>query len=96
VAVSDEQQDEQRARRWLLQRQIYHALFYLGTLLAVVGWYIDIKGAGRYNESLLRLSVLALVGHALQVVAGFGLLLMPDAGVTENESYDRHDVDDSG
>lgn len=88
----DEQNDDQRARRLLLKRQIFHALFYLGTLLAVVGWYVDTRGPGTYANILLRLSVLALVGHALQVVAVFALLILPDASELDHEN--SHDDSD--
>lgn len=76
-------------RRMVIRRQIYHALFFLGTLLAVVGWYVDIKDIAELNPTIGRLSLLALIGHALQVTAAFFLLLLPDEMEDDEGSNDE-------
>lgn len=80
--VEDAEREHEQAeedRRRIVRRQFYYALFYLGTLLAVIGWYIDLRGAGAYSTFLEHLTLVAMVGHVLQVIAAFALLVMPDA-----------------
>ena len=88
VLEDDEREAERDERRRNVRRQFFHALFYLGTLLAVIGWYIELRGAAEYSSFLEHLTIVALIGHALQVIATFMLLLTPDKEVTDEDEDD--------
>lgn len=65
-----------RRRLW------FSALFFSGTVIAVLGWMADF---GKYPE---KFQVAALIGHFIQLIAVFGLLVMPDGEHVEGESKD--------
>lgn len=70
-------------RRIAMRRFMLGALFFIGTVLAGIGWFIEWKGWDHLSVKLQHLTILALVGHAIQVVAAFGLMLLPDKEVDE-------------
>jgi hypothetical protein len=76
----EEESEKQRiaGQRILRRRQVLRGVFFLGTVVAALGWYIDIIDASEFNPVLGRLTLLALVGHALQVFAVFALLVLPE------------------
>jgi hypothetical protein len=72
-------QQEYRARlRLLKQRLIFSLVFFIGTIVAAIGWFIEWKGLNHVSNILDHLTILALIGHALQVIGVFGYLITPD------------------
>ena len=70
---------EYTTRLRLLRRTfIFTATFFIGTIIAAIGWFIEWKGLNHLSHLLGHLTVLALIGHALQVIGVFGSLLTPD------------------
>ena len=70
---------EDRTRlRLLKQRLLFAAMFFIGTITAAIGWFIEWKGLNHLSTILDDLTILALIGHALQVVGAFGYMLTPD------------------
>jgi hypothetical protein len=63
----------------------FSALFFSGTAIAVFGWMAEF---GSYPEDF---QIAALIGHFIQLVAVFGLLLTPDevreAGSEEEKEF---------
>jgi hypothetical protein len=61
------------------RRQLFNAIFFLGTLLAVIGWMGDLRDWPPLVENFFKFGNLAITGHALQVLGAFGNMLTPDA-----------------
>ena len=64
--------------RLIRRRLLFTATFFVGTIVAAIGWFIEWKGLNHLSHLLGRLTILALIGHALQVIGMFGSLLTPD------------------
>jgi hypothetical protein len=84
-------QQEYRARlRLLKQRLIFALVFFIGTIIAAIGWFIEWKGLNHVSNMLDHLTILALIGHALQVIGVFGYLITPDViGEYSHSNEDR-------
>ncbi len=54
---------------------VFAFLFLLGSLVAPIGWYAEWKELKPINDYA---TIIALVGHALQVIGALGSLLTPD------------------
>ena len=65
------------AKRLAVRRVLLGLIFVLGTLLAFAGWFIEWKGLDQVSVKLQHWTLLALVGHAIQVAASFALLVTP-------------------
>ncbi len=70
-------------RNWLL---LFLLFFMLGTVIAAIGWFAEwqrlITPINLYRYSIL----ITVVGHALQVIGAFGMLLTPDYVEREEEA----------
>jgi hypothetical protein len=82
-------------QKFFQRKQLYLLVFFLGTILAALGWFIEFKGLDELSARFAKLTILALVGHVLQVVAMFGYLLVPDQVEEEKRgSSDPFDPDE--
>jgi len=61
------------------RRLVFNLIFFIGTLLAGVGWISELR------EWTVHLGILALIGHCVQIIGAFGNLLTPD----ENEKFEE-------
>ncbi len=64
--------------RYDKQRFLYALLFFVGSLVAFVGWFVDLKHLERLPFLFKHAAIIAAIGHAVQVVALLGFLLLPD------------------
>ena len=55
------------------RRLVFNLIFFVGTLLAGVGWISELR------QWPVRLGILAVIGHSVQIIGAFGNLLTPDA-----------------
>jgi hypothetical protein len=60
------------------RRMMFAALFFVGTTVAFIGWFVDVKHLNHLPLLYKHAAIIAVVGHALQVIGTFGLLLTPD------------------
>ena len=65
------------------RRLVFNLIFFIGTLLAGVGWLSELR------EWRIHLGNLALIGHVIQIIGAFGNLLTPD----DDESLEHSDIE---
>ncbi len=62
-------------------RILLRAIFLLGTVAAGVGWIVERWYSENLPPQYLQLMLwVAIAGHAMQVIAVYGLLITPDEG----------------
>jgi predicted small integral membrane protein len=74
-----------RERNWQL---LFFLLFVIGTIIATVGWFAEWKHLQDVIKVFRYSSVIAVIGHALQVLGTFGSLITPDYVEGEREQED--------
>jgi hypothetical protein len=60
------------------RRALFSFIFFIGTVIAASGWFAEWKNLGHVYSFLKYSGWIALVGHLLQVIAVFAMLLTPD------------------
>jgi len=60
------------------RRLVFNAIFFIGTLLAGIGWIGELRDWPKPVADFLRFGNVAIVGHILQIAGLFGSLLTPD------------------
>ncbi|HET6401902.1 MAG TPA: hypothetical protein VFH95_10940 [Candidatus Kapabacteria bacterium] len=81
---------EVRNRTHQRNRQLFFFLFFLcGTIIAAIGWFAEWKQLADRIPFFRYCDLIAVVGHALQVIGAFGSLLTPDYVEREEEEEAR-------
>jgi hypothetical protein len=74
------------------RRQFFNAIFFLGTLVAAIGWLGDLRDWPALAATIFTFGNIAIAGHVVQVLGAFGNLMTPDAEevVEENEDFNNN------
>jgi hypothetical protein len=85
MEIPEEPISGQRKERGMVSRFFFSYLFFIGTLIAAIGWLAEWKHLEQAWPIFHHAAVIAAVGHAAQIVGALVSLITPDR--TER---DRH------
>jgi hypothetical protein len=60
------------------RRQLFNAIFFLGTIIAALAWIGEMKG-WHTDSYRIKFGNIAIGGHIIQIIGAFGSLVTPDA-----------------
>ena len=60
------------------RRQIFNAVFFIGTIIAAVGWIGELRDWPIVVVNFFKFGNLAITGHILQIIGAFGILVTPE------------------
>lgn len=63
---------------------LFGALFLAGTIVATIGWLAEWKHLDRVYPFFRHSTIIALAGHAMQVIGAFGGLVEPEGEEDED------------